>query len=57
MVKHLEPAKNPFLFRFRESESVVQNKPAIASPEQGGESNPVEEEPSPEPTKPTPWGD
>jgi len=53
----------PFLFRFRESEVDVDNKPPIASPERGGESNPKEEsnpreeEPPKEPTRPTPWGD
>ena len=49
--------RDPFLFRFRESEAVVHSKPATASPERGGESNPYEEAPKPEPTKKTPWGD
>jgi hypothetical protein len=48
--------RDPFLFRFRERES-AQKRPPIASPERGGESNPIEEEPKPEPTKKTPWGD
>jgi len=48
---------SPFLFRFKESETEVINKPPIASPERGGESNPKEEAPKPEPTKKTPWGD
>ena len=49
--------RDPFLFRFRESEAVVHSKPATASPERGGESNPYEEAPKPEPTKKAPWGD
>jgi hypothetical protein len=48
--------RDPFLFRFRERES-AQNRPPIASPERGGESNPKEEAPKPEPTKKSPWGD
>lgn len=48
----------PFLTRFGESEQSL-HLPANASPEQGGESNPIEEGegPRPEPTSPTPWGD
>lgn len=49
--------KTPFLFRFKESEEIVRNRNINASPETGGESNPLEEAPKPEPTKPTPWGD
>lgn len=45
----------PFLFQFLEEEAL--NKPSEASPETGGESNPIEEAPKPERTKPTPWGD
>lgn len=48
---------SPFLFRFKESEVDTVNKPPIASPERGGESNPKEEAPRPEPTRKTPWGD
>ncbi len=55
MVK--KESRKPFLFRFKESESAVRNKPKIASPERGGESNPKEEAPRPEPTRKTPWGD
>lgn len=47
----------PLLFRFKESEEVARNKPSTASPERGGESNPIEEAPKPEPTRKTPWGD
>lgn len=47
----------PFLFQFKESEEVVRNKAVNASPERGGESNPYEEAPKPEPTRKTPWGD
>jgi hypothetical protein len=49
--------REPFLFRFMESDHAVGAKSMIASPERGGESNPKEEEPSPEPTKKGPWGD
>lgn len=48
--------RDPLLFRFRESEK-TQKRPLNASPERGGESNPREEAPKPEPTKKTPWGD
>lgn len=48
--------KKPLLARFWESEK-AQKRPATASPERGGESNPIEEAPKPEPTKKTPWGD
>ncbi len=48
--------KRPLLFRYLESEKVTK-KTKIASPERGGESNPKEEAPKPEPTKKTPWGD
>lgn len=48
--------KDPLLFRFRETESAT-SRPKYASPERGGESNPREEAPKPEPTKKTPWGD
>ena len=57
MEEELQQIQNPFLFRFKETESVVSSKPAYASPERGGESNPIEEEPKPEPTKRTPYGD
>jgi hypothetical protein len=49
--------QEPFLLRFKESEEVVARKSPIDSPEKGGESNPIEEEKSPEPSKPSPWGD
>lgn len=49
-------AHRPLLFRYLESEKATR-KPPIASPERGGESNPKEEAPKPEPTKKTPWGD
>lgn len=48
--------KDPLLFRYLESEKSVR-KPVNASPERGGESNPKEEAPKPEPTKKTPYGD
>jgi len=51
-----EATKRPLLFRYLESERVAK-KYKIASPERGGESNPIEEEPKPEPTRKTPWGD
>lgn len=51
-----EATKRPLLFRYLESES-VSKKSKIASPERGGESNPKEEAPRPEPTRKTPWGD
>jgi hypothetical protein len=57
MLQQSKVLQTPFLLRFQESESVVQNRPPIASPERGGESNPKEEEPKPEETKKTPWGD
>jgi len=47
--------RNPVLFRFLESDSNVLRP--TASPERGGESNPKEEAPKPEPTKKGPWGD
>ena len=49
--------QEPFLFRFKEVEAVVKSKPAYASPERGGESNPYEEAPKPEPTRKGPYGD
>ena len=49
--------RNPFLFRFMESEESVKAKPTHASPERGGESNPKEEAPPKEPTKKGPYGD
>ena len=49
--------RSPFLFRYQELERVERGRPIIASPERGGESNPKEEAPRPEPTRPTPWGD
>lgn len=48
--------RDPLLMRFRESEK-AQKRPLNASPERGGESNPKEEAPKPEPTKKGPWGD
>lgn len=51
-----KPARQPLLFRYLESEKDTR-KPANATPERGGESNPKEEAPKPEPTKKTPWGD
>lgn len=51
-----EAAHRPLLFRYLESEKATR-RPPIASPERGGESNPKEEAPKPEPTKKTPWGD
>jgi hypothetical protein len=48
--------RRPLLFRFLESEK-VSKKLNTASPGKGGESNPIEESPRPEPTKKTPWGD
>lgn len=50
------PKKDPLLSRFWESER-TRSRPATASPERGGESNPKEEAPRPEPTKKGPWGD
>lgn len=52
-----ESIRDPFLFRFRESEPTKKKRPLGASPERGGESNPKEEAPKPEPTRKTPWGD
>jgi hypothetical protein len=49
-------ANRPLLFRYLESEAATK-KSRIASPERGGESNPKEEEPSPEPSKKGPYGD
>lgn len=49
--------REPFLFRFKESEEAVLAKSLNASPERGGESNPKEEAPKPEPTKKGPYGD
>ena len=46
----------PFLFRFLEDDTEA-TRPLTASPERGGESNPKEEAPKPEPTKKGPWGD
>lgn len=48
--------KRPLLFRYLESEKITK-KSKIASPERGGESNPKEEAPKPEPTRKTPYGD
>jgi len=45
---------DPFLFQFVESESDINRNREI---ERGTYSNPIEEEPSPEPTKKGPWGD
>lgn len=47
----------PFLFRFMESEEAVKAKSINASPERGGESNPIEEEPPKEPSKKGTYGD
>lgn len=52
-----EEIRKPFLFRFMESEEAAKSKSINASPEKGGESNPIEEEPKPEPTKKGPYGD
>ncbi|GEM_PF-5341393 len=49
--------REPFLFRFIESEEVVKAKPMHASPGLRGESNPKEEEPPKEPTQKGPYGD
>lgn len=46
----------PFLLRFLEVDS-PERRPANASPERGGESNPKEEAPNPEPTRKGPYGD
>ena len=57
-MKPLKPTKRaPFLFRFQEFERINDRRRVVASPERGGESNPKEELPRPEPTRPTPWGD
>lgn len=56
MLTERQVNKRPLLFRYLESEQ-VSKKSRIASPERGGESNPKEEAPPPEPTKKTPWGD
>ena len=45
----------PFLFAFIEEEPM--NKSLGTVPAVGEASNPIEEEPSPEPTRKTPWGD
>lgn len=52
-----ETIRDPFLFRFKESEAAVRTKLPTASPERGGESNPKEEAPRPEPTRKGPYGD
>jgi hypothetical protein len=57
MVEDSKVQRQPFLLRFAESEAFVRNKPPTASPERGGESNPIEEAPKPEPSKPHPLGD
>lgn len=49
--------RGPFLLRFKESEAEMSRKMIIASPERGGESNPKEEAPKPEPTRKGPYGD
>lgn len=51
-----EVPQRPFLFRFLESEQ-ASRRSETASPERGGESNPIEEAPKPEPTKKGPYGD
>lgn len=51
----MNPENIPFLFQFLEVEPL--NKPLEASPEKGGESNPIEDEPDSEPTKLGPWGE
>jgi len=56
MINTNDRSPKPFLFRFLETEESA-NKPLNGSPERGGESNPIEEAPRPEPTKKTPWGD
>ncbi len=56
MLNTNERIPKPFLFRFLETEEST-CKPLNASPERGGESNPIEEEPTPEPTQKGPWGD
>lgn len=48
--------KRPLLFRYLESEKVSKQS-KIATPERGGESNPKEEAPKPEPTRKGPYGD
>jgi hypothetical protein len=45
---------DPFLFQFLESELYINRDQKI---EEGTYSNPIEEEPTPEPTKKGPWGD
>jgi hypothetical protein len=55
--KKMRSKRSPFLFRYLESEDILRKKPRIASPERGGESNPIEEAPKPEPTKKGPYGD
>jgi hypothetical protein len=57
MNENEQEVRQPFLFRFVESESITAHKPVYSSPERGGESNPKEEAPKPEPTKKGPWGD
>jgi hypothetical protein len=47
----------PFLLRFKESDDTFSRQRLIASPERGGESNPKEEAPKPEPTRKGPYGD
>lgn len=56
MKANKKSTKRPLLFRYLESERTTR-RTATASPERGGESNPIEEAPKPEPTKKTPWGD
>lgn len=49
-----EDITDPFLFRFKENEVDINKKTNIKI---GTASNPKEEEPSPERTQKTPWGD
>ncbi|HNS62945.1 MAG TPA: hypothetical protein PLS77_09445 [Anaerolineaceae bacterium] len=56
MSNHEPSSKTPLLFRFLETEQSTR-KSVNASPERGGESNPREEAPRPEPTKKGPYGD
>ena len=51
------PPRAPFLFQFKEIEPTDKHRPLYASPERGGESNPKEEAPPKEPSKPSPYGD
>ena len=56
-MENSQAPREPFLFRFRESEALFGGTPRRLTPSPTLASNPKEEAPRPEPTKPGPWGD